>query len=152
MEYRFLGRTGVRVSKLAFGTMSFGADADEATSAAMYARCRDAGINCFDCADVYASGMSEQILGRLIQAHRDEVFITTKAYFPTGEGPNDRGTSRYHLVRAVDASLRRLNTDRIDLFFLHRFDEATGLEETLRAVELDRTRRVSVWDSWPAFL
>ena len=136
MQYRFLGRTGVRVSKLAFGTMSFGGDADEATSSSMYARCRDAGINCFDCADVYAGGESERILGRLIAGHRDEVVITTKAYFPTGAGPNDRGTSRYHLVRAVDRSLERLQTDRIDVFFLHRFDDETALDETLRAVEL----------------
>ena len=136
MDYRFLGRTGLRISKLAFGTMSFGGDADEATSKTLYGRCRDAGINCFDCANVYAGGRSEEILGRLIAAHRDEVVITTKAYFPTGPGPNDRGTSRYHLVRAVEASLRRLNTERIDIFFLHRFDEHTQLEETLRAVEV----------------
>ena len=116
--------------------MSFGGDADEAMSAALYARCRDAGINCFDCADVYSKGESERILGRLVASHRDEVVITSKAYFPTGPGPNDRGTSRYHLVRAVDASLRRLGTDRIDVFFLHRFDDATGLEESLRAMEL----------------
>ena len=136
MEYRFLGRTGVRISKLAFGTMSFGGDADEAMSAALYARCRDAGINCFDCADVYAGGESERILGRLVAGHRDEVVITSKAYFPTGSGPNDRGTSRYHLVRAVDASLRRLKTERIDIFFLHRFDDVTALEDTLRSVEV----------------
>ncbi|MEM7676578.1 MAG: aldo/keto reductase [Myxococcota bacterium] len=136
MEYTFLGRTGVRISKLAFGTMSFGGDADEKVSSDLYRRCRDAGINCFDCANVYAKGASEQILGRLMREHRDELFITTKAYFPTGEGPNERGSSRYHLVRAVEQSLRRLDTDRIDLFFLHRFDEATGLEETLRATEL----------------
>ena len=136
MEYRFLGRTGVRISKLAFGTMSFGGDADEATSAAMYARCRDAGVNCFDCANVYAKGESERILGRLIAGHRDEVVVTTKAFFPTGDGPNDRGTSRYHLVRAVEQSLTRLGTDRVDVFFLHRFDDQTALEETLRAAEL----------------
>lgn len=136
VDYRFLGRTGVRISRLAFGTMSFGGDADETTSASMYARCRDVGINCFDCADVYAGGRSEEILGRLIAEHRDEVVVTTKAYFPTGPGPNDRGTSRYHLVRAVEASLKRLATDRIDVFFLHRFDDITGLEETLRAVEV----------------
>ena len=126
----------MRVSKLAFGTMSFGGDADPETSAALYGRCRDAGINCFDCANVYNRGESERILGRLIASHRDEVVITSKAYFPTGQGPNDRGTSRYHLVRAVEASLKRLATDRIDVFFLHRFDEQTDLEQTLRAVEV----------------
>jgi len=132
-----MGSTGVRVSGLAFGTMSFGGDADEATSAAMYGRCRDAGVNVFDCADVYNGGRSEEILGRLIQPHRDQVVVTSKAYFPTGDqGVNDRGTSRYHLVRAVEASLKRLGTDRIDVYFLHRFDDVTPLEETLRGVEL----------------
>ncbi len=130
-----MGSTGVRVSGLAFGTMSFGGDADETTSGAMYRRCRDAGVNLFDCADVYVEGRSEEILGRLIAGHRDQVVLTSKAYFPTGEGRNDRGTSRYHLVRAVEASLKRLGTDRIDVYFLHRFDDVTPLEETLRGVE-----------------
>lgn len=136
MRYEFLGDTGVRVSRLAFGTMCFGGQADEATSAALFARCRDAGVNLFDCADVYQGGESERILGRLVASCRDEVVLTTKAYFPTGEGPNARGSSRYHLVRAVEASLRRLGTDRVDLFFLHRFDDSTALEETLRGVEI----------------
>ncbi|MEQ9321371.1 MAG: aldo/keto reductase, partial [Polyangiaceae bacterium] len=135
MEYRFLGRTGVRVSKLAMGTMSFGGEADEETAAAMFGRCREAGVNFFDCADVYQGGRSEEILGRLIAGCRDEVVVATKAYFPTAGDPNARGSSRYHLVRAVEASLRRLATDRIDLFFLHRHDDVTSLEETLRAVE-----------------
>ncbi len=143
METRFMGRTGVRVSRLCMGTMAFGGDADEATSARIYARARDAGINFFDCADVYAGGRSEEILGRLVAGHRDELVLTTKAYFPTGAGPNERGSSRFHLVRAVEASLRRLGTDFVDLFFLHRFDDATALDETLRAVEdLVRTGKV----------
>ncbi len=135
MEYRFLGRTGLRVSALCFGTMSFGGDADEAVSAAMFGRCRDAGINTFDCADVYQAGRSEEILGKLMAGSRDELVIATKAYFPTGDGPNQRGSSRYHLVGAVEASLRRLGTDRVDLFYLQRFDDVTALDETLRAVE-----------------
>lgn len=135
METRFLGRTGVRVSQLAFGTMSFGGDADEATSAALFARCRDAGVNLFDCADVYSGGRAEEILGRLVASCRDEVILTSKAYFPTSADPNARGSSRYHLVRAVEASLRRLNTDRIDLYFLHRHDDRTDPEETLRALD-----------------
>lgn len=135
MEYRFLGRTGVRVSKLAMGTMSFGGEADEETSAAMFARCRQAGINHFDCADVYQGGRSEAILGKLVAGCRDEIVLATKAYFPTSDDPNARGTSRYHLLRTVEASLRRLGTDRIDLFYLHRHDDVTPLEETLRAVE-----------------
>jgi aryl-alcohol dehydrogenase-like predicted oxidoreductase len=135
MNYRFLGDTGVRVSELCFGTMSFGDTADFETSEAMFRRCREAGINFFDTADLYAGGRSEEILGELIADCRDEVVLATKAYFPSGEGPNERGSSRYHLVRAVEGSLRRLGTDRIDLFYLHRFDERTGLEETLRAVD-----------------
>lgn len=135
MEYRFLGKTGVRISKLVFGTMSFGGDADEATSAALFGRCRDAGINFFDCADVYAKGRSEEILGKLVAGCRDEVVISTKAYFPTSADQNARGSSRLHLVRAVEASLRRLGTDRVDVFFLHRFDDVTALEETLHALE-----------------
>ncbi len=135
MEYRFLGRTGLKVSAVGFGTMSFGGDADEATSAALFAACRDAGVNLFDCADIYGKGEAERILGRLVASCRDEVVLATKAYYPTGAGPNDRGSSRYHLVRAVEASLRRLGTDRIDLFYLHRFDERTALEESLRAID-----------------
>lgn len=135
MEHVLMGRTGVRVSRLAFGTMSFGGDADEAVSGAMFTACRDAGVNVFDCADVYNGGRSEEILGRLARGVRDELVLTTKAYFPAGDGPNARGSSRYHLVRSVEASLRRLHTDRIDLFFLHRFDPDTALEESLRAVD-----------------
>jgi aryl-alcohol dehydrogenase-like predicted oxidoreductase len=135
MDHRFLGKTGVRISKLAFGTMSFGGDADEATSAALFARCRDAGVNFFDCADVYAKGRSEEILGKLVAGCRDEVVISSKAYFPTSDDVNARGSSRYHLVRAVEASLRRLGTDRIDVFFLHRFDDVTTLEDTLTTLE-----------------
>ncbi|NLY94244.1 MAG: aldo/keto reductase [Myxococcales bacterium] len=135
METKFLGRTGVRVSRLAFGTMTFGAEADERASAAIYARCRDAGINLFDCADVYSKGRAEEILGRLVSGHRDEVLLATKAYFPMGDGPNERGSSRLHLVRSVERSLSRLGTDRIDLFYLHRFDEKTSLEESLRAID-----------------
>jgi aryl-alcohol dehydrogenase-like predicted oxidoreductase len=135
MEYTWMGRTGVRVSRLAFGTMSFGGAADETQSAALFHRCRDAGINLFDCADVYNGGRSEEILGRLVADCRDALVLTTKAFFPTGQDVNARGASRYHLVRAVEASLRRLQTDRIDVFFLHRFDDNAGLDETLRAVE-----------------
>jgi aryl-alcohol dehydrogenase-like predicted oxidoreductase len=135
MEMKLLGSTGLRVSSLAMGTMSFGGDADDATAKALYRAARDAGVNLFDCADVYAKGRSEVMLGRLIAAERDDIVLATKAYFPTGAGPNARGSSRYHLVRAVEDSLTRLDTDRIDLFYLHRFDDHTDLEETLRAIE-----------------
>jgi aryl-alcohol dehydrogenase-like predicted oxidoreductase len=116
--------------------MSFGGDADEAASRALFARARDAGIDFFDCADVYNGGRSEQLLGEMIAGSRDEVVITSKAYFPTSRDGNARGSSRYHLVRAVEASLRRLGTDRIDVYFLHRFDEVTPLEDTLRTLEM----------------
>jgi aryl-alcohol dehydrogenase-like predicted oxidoreductase len=115
--------------------MSFGGDADDATSQALFARCRDAGINHFDTADVYQKGRSEEILGRLIGGERDDIVLATKAYFPMSAAPNARGASRYHLVRAVEASLRRLQTDRVDILYLHRFDDATDLGETLRAVD-----------------
>ena len=132
---RYLGTTGVKVSPLCLGTMSFGAAADPETSAALFHRCREAGINVFDCANVYAEGRSETILGTLIADCRDEIVLTTKAYFPTGEGPNQRGASRYHIVRAVENSLRRLDTDRIDIYFIHRFDDETALDETLRTLD-----------------
>lgn len=135
MEHVFLGRTGVRVSRLAFGTMSFGGEVGEREAARMFERCRAAGITLFDCADVYHQGRAEEILGRLVGRARDEVVLTTKAYFPTGPGPNDRGSSRHHLRRAVEASLRRLGTDRVDVLFLHRMDDHTPLEETLRELE-----------------
>lgn len=135
MEYRFLGRTGVRVSSLCLGTMAFGGDADEREARAIFDRSRELGINLFDCANVYNDGRAEEILGRLVSDCRDEVLVATKAYFPTKDGPNDRGSSRHHLVRSVEASLRRMKTDRIDLFYLHRWDDATDLEETLRALE-----------------
>jgi aryl-alcohol dehydrogenase-like predicted oxidoreductase len=135
MDYRFVGRTGMRVSKLALGTMSFGGDADEATSRAMFERALDRGINCFDTADVYNHGRSEQWLGCFMKPHRDRLVIATKAYFPTADDPNARGASRYHLVRAVEASLRRLDTDRVDIFYVHRYDAETAPEETLRALD-----------------
>jgi aryl-alcohol dehydrogenase-like predicted oxidoreductase len=135
MQHRFIGGTGVRTSRLVLGTMTFGGEADEATSAALFARAREAGINHLDCADVYQSGRSEEVVGRLIAGCRDQIVLSTKAYFPSGEGPNDRGSSRYHLSRAVEGSLRRLGTDRIDLFWLHRWDDATAIDETLRAID-----------------
>jgi aryl-alcohol dehydrogenase-like predicted oxidoreductase len=135
MEYKLLGRTGVRVSTLCFGTMSFGGDADEPTSAALFNRCREAGINFFDCANGYAGGRSEEILGRLIAPCRDEVVITSKVYFPIGKDVNARGASRRHIRAAVEASLKRLNTDYLDVYFIHHFDDATPIEETLRALD-----------------
>jgi len=134
MKYSFLGKTGVKVSSLCFGTMSFGGIADEEMSRRMFGKCRDAGINFFDCANVYVGGKSEEILGKFIRDCRDEVVITSKVYFKTGQGLNHGGASRYHIVRAVEDSLRRLKTDYIDLYFIHRFDDTTPLEETLRVL------------------
>jgi aryl-alcohol dehydrogenase-like predicted oxidoreductase len=135
MTYKFLGKTGVKVSTIAYGTMSFGGDADEAGSKALFEACRAAGINIFDCADMYAAGRAEEILGRLIKDCRDEVLITSKVYFPTGRDVNAMGASRRRVMIAVEASLRRLQTDRIDIYYIHRFDDRTPLEETLRAFD-----------------
>lgn len=135
MEYKLLGNTGVRVSALCLGTMSFGGDADEATAAAMFHHCREVGINSFDCADSYQDGRSEEILGELIADCRDEVVITSKAYFPTGDDVNAGGASRRHIMAAVEASLKRLSTDHIDFYFIHHFDGETSLEDTLRALD-----------------
>ena len=135
MKFEVLGRTGVRVSQLCFGTMSFGGDADAEEAGRMYAACRDRGINFFDCANVYVGGKSETILGRLIAGERNHLVITSKCHGPIGQDINARGASRRHIVQAVEASLKRLGTDRLDVFFMHRWDDDTPLEETLRALE-----------------
>ncbi|MGB8951278.1 MAG: aldo/keto reductase [Candidatus Aminicenantales bacterium] len=135
MEYKYLGQTGVKVSALCLGTMTFGKEADEETSAALFHSAREMGINFFDCADVYQAGRAEEILGRLIRSCRQEVLITSKVYFPTSEDMNARGATRRHILYAVEASLKRLATDRIDFYFIHRFDDVTPLEETLRALD-----------------
>ena len=154
MDYRVLGRTGVKVSQLCFGTMSFGGDADAATSALLFKRCREAGINFFDCANAYASGRSEEILGKLMAGERNELVITSKVCSPMGNGVNDRGLSRRHIMLQVEASLRRLQTDRIDLLFVHHFDSETPIPEVLRALDDLVTQGkilypgVSNWAAW----
>jgi aryl-alcohol dehydrogenase-like predicted oxidoreductase len=135
VQYRVLGRTGVQVSRLCFGTMSFGGDADEAESAKMYAACREAGVNFFDTADQYNKGRSEEILGALMRGHRDELVVATKCFNPAGSDINARGGSRRHVSRAIEASLKRLGTDRVEVLFLHQQDPLTPLEESLRALE-----------------
>ena len=154
MKFKPLGRSGVQVSELCFGTMSFGGDADEATAAAMYKACRDAGINFFDTANEYSKGRSEEILGALTRGHREDLVIATKCFNPTGPDVNARGASRRHVTRAVEASLKRLQTDRIDVLFLHRFDPLTPIDESMRALE-DMVRSgkvlypaVSNWSAW----
>jgi aryl-alcohol dehydrogenase-like predicted oxidoreductase len=152
MEYRTVGKTGIQVSNLCFGTMSFGGDADENTSKAMYKRCREAGINFFDTADVY--GRSEEILGECIAHERDSVVLTTKVFWNTGTDVNARGLSRKHMKQGIENSLRRLKTDYIDFYFVHDFDEQTPIEETLRTLDdLQRQGKilypaVSNWAAW----
>jgi aryl-alcohol dehydrogenase-like predicted oxidoreductase len=114
--------------------MTFGNEADEKTSASLFHRCREVGINFFDCANVYAKGRSEEILGELIQDCRDEIVLTTKFYGGVGEDINARGASRYHIRQAVEASLRRLKTDRIDVYFVHHFPKDIPLEDVLRTL------------------
>lgn len=135
MQYHYLGRTGVKVSQLCYGTMSFGGDADEDTSKALFHRCLEAGINFFDCANTYQQGGAEEILGRLIAGCRSELVITSKVYFPMGADVNARGASRRNVLASAEASLKRLNTDHLDVYFIHHFDDAIPLEETLRALD-----------------
>jgi len=115
--------------------MTFGSEADEQTSAAMFEACRDHGINFFDCADVYGDGRAEEILGKLIHSCRNDVVITSKFGYPTGSGLNAQGASAYHMVHAVEASLKRLRTDRIDFYFLHRPPSDVPIEEVMRGLE-----------------
>ena len=140
MEYRFLGRSGLKVSVLSFGVATFGGgneffkawgstQADEARR--MVDSCLDAGINLFDTANGYSNGLSEEILGKAIQGKRDKLLLSTKVFFPMAEGPNDLGTSRQHILEQVDASLKRLGTDHIDIYHMHAFDAFTPVEETL---------------------
>lgn len=154
MNYTILGKTGVLVSELCFGTMTFGSDADETESTRMFHRCRDVGINFFDCANNYSDGRAELILGKLIQGCRDEVIITTKVSQRVGKDVNALGSSRRHIMQAIEQSLTRLNTDRIDLYFIHHFDPLTPIDETLRALD-DVVRQgkvlylgVSNWAAW----
>ncbi len=135
MDFKTLGRTGLKVSELCFGTMSFGGDANEEESEDMYKACREAGINFFDCADAYSKGKAETILGKLIRSERDELIITSKCFNPMTDDINSGGGNRRHILSAVEASLQRLGTDRLDVMFMHRWDAHVPLEETLRALE-----------------
>lgn len=135
MEYRTLGQAGVKVSPLCLGTMMFGGPTEEAESIRILHRALDAGINFIDTANVYNTGESERIVGRALKGRRDRVVLATKVRSAMGDGPNEGGSSRYHIMTEVEASLRRLDTDRIDLYFLHRPDELTPLEESLRALD-----------------
>ena len=137
MEYRTLGRTGVKVSSLCLGTMNFGNPTDEKDSIAMINRALDGGINFIDTANVYNAGESERIVGKALQENgqRDQVVLATKVYGEMGDGPNDQGVSRYHIIKACEDSLRRLQTDHIDLYQLHRPPLGVPQDETLRAFD-----------------
>ena len=135
MEYLSLGRSGLQVSKLCMGTMTFGDQAGEDESIRMVNRALDEGINFFDTADMYTTGVSEEILGKALQGKRGEVVVATKAFNPMGPGPNDRGLSRRHLLQALEDSLRRLKMDYVDLYQLHQPDCSTPLEESLAAMD-----------------
>jgi aryl-alcohol dehydrogenase-like predicted oxidoreductase len=143
MQYRQLGRTGLRVSTFTLGTMGFGGtgwaspvgkiDVDGARE--QIAIARDAGVNLIDTADVYSAGLSEEIIGKAIGKDREEVLLATKVRMPMGDGPNDAGLSRHHIIRGAEASLRRLGTDYLDLYQVHEWDGHTPLEETLTALD-----------------
>jgi len=151
MQYRQLGRSGLRVSTFTLGTMGFGGTGwasavgkiDVAGAREQIAIARDAGVNLIDTADVYSAGLSEQILGEALGANREQVLIATKVRMPMGDGPNDAGLSRHHIIRGAEASLRRLKTDYIDLYQVHEWDGHTPLEETLAALnDLVRSGKV----------
>jgi len=144
MEYRLLGGSGFKVPALSFGTGTFGGgneffrawgDTDAKGATRLVDICLDAGLTMFDSADIYSNGLAEEVLGKAIAGRRDRVIVSTKATFRAGEGPNDVGSSRHHLLRAVDGSLRRLGTDYVDLFQLHGFDAQTPIEETVGALD-----------------
>jgi aryl-alcohol dehydrogenase-like predicted oxidoreductase len=143
MEYRQLGHSGLRISVLSLGTMTFGGrdffskvgSTDVDTARRQIDLCLEAGVNLFDTANCYSDGLSEEILGEVLEGRRDNLLIATKARMVVGEGPNDGGASRYHLIRECEKSLRRLRTDHIDLYQLHEWDGQTPLEETLEALD-----------------
>jgi aryl-alcohol dehydrogenase-like predicted oxidoreductase len=141
MQYVQFGASGLRVSRLALG-MGLRGQADESEAERLVLAAFDRGVNLFDCANVYGlmddrafAGRSEEVLGRALRAHRDEVVITSKVAAPIGRGPNDQGTSRYHILREVERSLKRLGTDHVDVYLLHHFDASTPLDEQLRALD-----------------
>ena len=143
MEFRILGRSGLKVPVLSLGTGTFGGSNEffrawgntgVAEATRLVDICLEAGVNMFDTADIYSDGESEKILGAAIAGRRDKVLISTKATFKTGSGPNEVGSSRYHLIQACEASLRRLKTDYIDIYQMHGFDALTPVEETLSAL------------------
>ncbi|MGH6962000.1 MAG: aldo/keto reductase, partial [Dongiaceae bacterium] len=142
MDYVRLGSTGLKVSRLCLGCMTYGTSKwrpwvlDEEAARPFVKRALEHGINFFDTADMYSRGVSEEVLGRALRdfARREEVVIATKVFYPMSDDPNDRGLSRKHILHAIDASLRRLGTDHVDLYQIHRWDDQTPIEETLEAL------------------
>jgi aryl-alcohol dehydrogenase-like predicted oxidoreductase len=144
MEYRQLGHSGLKVPALSFGAGTFGGgneffrawgDTDATEATRLVDICLDAGLNLFDTADIYSNGLSEEVLGKAIAGKRQRVLISTKATFRVGEGPNDVGSSRHHLVESVEGSLRRMGTDYVDIYHMHGFDATTPVEETLYTLD-----------------
>ncbi len=135
MQYSRLGASGVKVSRLCLGTMMFGGPTGEDDSIRIIHRAIDDGVNFIDTANVYCKGESERIVGKAIGDRRDKVVLATKVRVAVGDGPNDAGTSRYHIMREVENSLRRLGLDHIDLYYLHQYDYETPLDESLRALD-----------------
>ncbi len=155
MQYRKLGKWGVKVSEVSLGSwLTFGHATDEETAAQCIHRAYELGINLFDTANVYAAGRAEEVMGKALKAFkRDSYVLATKVYFPMGSGPNDRGLSRKHIVEQCHASLKRLDTDYIDLYQCHRYDRETPLEETVRAMgDLIRQGKILYWgvSEWSA--
>ncbi len=144
MEFRQLGKSGLKVPVLSFGTGTFGGGteffkawgaSDVAEATRLVDVCLEAGVNLFDTADIYSNGLSETVLGKAVAGRREKVLISTKASFRMGDGPNDLGSSRHHLIQACEASLRRLGTDYIDIYHLHGFDALTPVEEVLSTLD-----------------
>ncbi len=143
MEYRTLGHSGLKVSAIAMGTFTFGGvgpfgrvgNQGVPEARALVDLCIDHGVNVFDCANMYSSGLAEEILGEVLQGRRDRVLVTSKARMRTGTGPNDEGTSRWHLIRECERSLKRLRTDHIDIYYMHEWDGTTPVDETMAALD-----------------
>ncbi len=135
MEYRNLGRSGLKVSAISLGCNAFGARADEATSIAVVHQALDLGINLIDTADIYSMGESERMIGKALRGRRSQAILATKGFGRMGDGPNDTGASRKHLLDALDASLKRLETDYVDLYQIHTWDPNTPIEETMKTLD-----------------
>jgi len=154
MDYRRMGRSGLKVSEICLGTMTFGHGADEAEAGRILDVCLDAGVNFIDTANSYNGGVTESILGNILRERRRRVVLASKVFNPMGDGPNDSGASRAHIMQAVEDSLRRLGTDYLDIYYLHHVDHDTPLEESLRALD-DLVRQgkiryaaVSNYEAW----